>query len=67
MAKMPSIHVECPECRAVLEVPLVARLENSDRPHMVDMVIDPDLSEVWLHAWTEHGTPETRGLGEDRG
>lgn len=69
MAAMEPVYVECPECRMVIPIPLRARLEDSpeNMPHSVLMVIDPDVSEVWLHAWTEHGVPEKRGKREDRG
>ncbi len=59
MATVKPLHVACPECHEVIEVPLtltvmpVTEVFSRD----VNVTVDPDLSGVWLHAWTAH--PET--------
>lgn len=44
--------VTCPECDEQIPVPILARMNGGSH-----MQVEPDLSEVWAHAWT-HTTTE---------
>lgn len=57
MATVKPLHVECPECHEVIAVPLVLTVMPEVFGRDVNVTVDPDLSGVWLHAWTAH--PET--------
>jgi hypothetical protein len=44
--------VVCPECSAEIEIPITVRIEGDAFAGEQWMVCDPDLSDVWAHAWT---------------
>lgn len=55
-------HVGCPECGAVIPVTFTFRLDP--QPYIVSngeavfrAHADPDLTDVWAHAWTHQEAP----------
>ncbi|MFF4090397.1 hypothetical protein ACFYY9_26475 [Streptomyces nigra] len=50
-----TLQVQCPECDVV--VPIVVRAELARvSDHQQTISLEPDLSELWAHAWT-HEVP----------
>lgn len=47
---MIAVRVECPECHAAIRVPIAVTLSATAEGQ--SMTADPDLSDVWAHAWT---------------
>ena len=43
------IQVRCPECNDQLPVTLLARVNQGA------LEVEPDMTEVWAHAWTHEG------------
>lgn len=69
MAAIEPLHIQCPACGEVFDVPITSRVETTsegdEAEAQVNLVLDPDLSEIWLHAWTAHGASEQDGEGQD--
>lgn len=47
---MIAVRVECPECGEHIDVPIAVALSTDAGGQ--SMTADPDLSDVWAHAWT---------------
>lgn len=50
-ATIGPVWVKCPECQERLPVPFTVTLTKADDDN-VTMDAQPDLSEIWSHAWT---------------
>jgi hypothetical protein len=46
-----STAVQCPTCQAVIDVPISVVLSDPDEGQQF-IKCDPDLTDVWAHAWT---------------
>lgn len=53
MAAMAPIALKCPACDEVIDVPLTIRTGDVVDGNL-NLDVDPDLSDVWLHTWTAH-------------
>ncbi|MER5312686.1 hypothetical protein ABT034_33490 [Streptomyces sp. NPDC002773] len=45
------MHVQCPECGVVVPITVEARSTTS-RGNVLQLVLDPDYTDVWAHSWT---------------
>ncbi|MFG6298344.1 hypothetical protein [Streptomyces rochei] len=55
MAATCTLHVQCPECDVVVPIAVRAELARTS-DHQQTISLEPDLSELWAHAWT-HEAP----------
>lgn len=44
--------IECPECHQHIEVPLSLTFNGIDKNGNLEMLIDADYADLWLHVWT---------------
>lgn len=45
----PVVDVECPECKEAIPVPIEVEIVGA--PGEQRMTCDPDLTDLWAHAW----------------
>ena len=45
-------HIACPECQEVIPVDVRGRLVYRDDDDRGRIECDPDLTDLWAHAWT---------------
>jgi len=61
--------VHCPECPALIPVPVLARIEKDEEGEQY-METRADMAEVWAHSWTheqERGNHGPHQVGPDEG
>lgn len=55
MAVVGAVHVHCPECDVA--VPITTEITSRGREgNMLIMSVEPDLTDVIIHAWTHEAT-----------
>ena len=46
-----TVHVECPECEEVIAIPVTATISTGDTQVLN---LEPDMADLWAHAWTHN-------------
>jgi len=49
-----SFRILCPDCGAPVTIGVLAQLNESD---LRELVLTPDVSDIWAHSWTHWQTP----------
>ncbi|HCA85761.1 MAG TPA: hypothetical protein DEQ61_09835 [Streptomyces sp.] len=60
MAATCMLHVQCPECDVVVPITIQAELARGDDDRQT-ISLEPDLTELWAHAWTHEDGPAGSG------
>ncbi|MER7623939.1 hypothetical protein [Streptomyces sp. NPDC126503] len=55
MAAATTVHVHCPDCGTAVPITLETRSTTS-RDHVLQLVVDPDYTDLWAHHWTHETT-----------
>jgi len=58
MSEVGVARIACPECAAVIEIPVTCELtQQGDRQYLE---CEPDMADLWAHAWS-HGAQGNYG------